>query len=261
MNNQTVEELNKRNLDECYFCIYSIPVNIYFNNGDSFINPKTLLLFFGCNLQGKRRFITSIISDDLNKASDWYDFFLSFKNRNLKYVLYGLFPNNIHLKKAVKIAFPEIHIFDSYCESLIKISKYLPVKHSSNTTEFIRKIFVSKSLDDYIVYYNEFKDKFSNSPFLIDLLDDDFIKAKNNYSYDFELRKHVFAFYFIRELSKKLIVISHSKSYFSSCNDFINEVIPIIQVIERKTYCSKKDWINLINLIYSSRKDLIKCYL
>lgn len=261
MNNQTIEELNNRNLDDCYFCIYSIPVTIYFNSGNNIINPKTLLIFYGCNLQGKRRFITSVISDDFTKTSDWYDLFLKFKSRNLKTILFGLLPNNLHLKKAINLAFPEIEIFDSYCDSLTKISKYFTVKYSSNTFEFVRKIFVSKSLDDCLIAYDDFKEQFSNSKFLIELLENDFVNARKNYQYDFELRRHIFAFHFIREFSKKLTVISHSKPYFHSTDEFISSCITIIQLTEKKNYCSKADWINLINLIYPSKKDLIKIFL
>lgn len=261
MNNQTIEELNKRNLDECLFCIYSIPVTIYFNSGDNVINPKTLLIFYGCNLQGKRRYISSIISDDLEKTSDWYNFFLTFKDRNLKTILYGLLPNNSSIQKAAKLAFSDIEVFDSYCDSLLKITKYLTTKYSSSTLEFVKRIYVSRTIDEYTLNYDEFKERFANSQFLIDLLNPYFIKAKDNYNHPFELRKHIFAFYFIREFSKKITVVSHSKPYFNSVDDFISSCITIIQLTEKKIYCPKNDWISLINLIYSDKKDLINCYL
>ena len=264
MNNQTIEQLNNRNLDNCYFCIYSIPITIFLNDGgddNNLVNPKKLMIFYGCNLQGKRRYITSVIADDFDKPSAWYDFFLSWKNKGLNTILFALLPLDNNIRKAIKIAFPYIEIFNSYCDSIMKISKYFTLKYSSNTFDIVRKIYVSKSLDDYNIAYNDFIGIFSNSKFLIDFLNDDFIKAKDNYRIDFSLRKHIFAFYFIRELSKKLIVISHSKPFFSSIDDFISNCIPIIQVTEKKNYCSKADWIILINSIYDDKKDLIKCYL
>lgn len=264
MNNQTIEQLNNRNLDNCYFCIYSIPIFIYLNTGgdeNNLVNPKNVIIFYGCNLQGKRRYITSVIADDLDKPSIWYDFFLSWKNRGLNTILFALLPLDNNIRQAIKIAFPGIEIFNSYCESIIKISKYLTLKYSSNTFDIVRKIYVSESLDDYNIAYADFLNIFNESPFLIDLLNDDFIKAKDNYRIDFSLRRHIFAFYFIRELSKKLVVASHSKPFFSSVDDFISTFIPTIQLTEKKNYCSKADWISLINFIYEDKKDLIKCYL
>lgn len=264
MNNQTIEQLNNRNLDKCYFCIYSIPIPIFLNSGGDknyLVNKKYILIFYGCNLQGKRRYISSVIADDLDKPSLWYDFFLSWKNKGLETILYALLPMDSNIRKSIKIAFPNIEIFNSYCESIMKISRYFTLKYSSSNFDIVRKIYVSESLDDYYIAYNDFLDIFSNSRFLIDLLNDDFIKAKDNYRFNFSLRKHIFAFYFIRELSKKLVVISHSKPFFSSVDDFISNCINIIQITEKKNYCSKNDWISLINSIYDDKKDLIKCYL
>ncbi len=261
MNNQTINELNKRKLDGCYFCIYSVPVTIYFNDGDNFINPKTLIMFFGCNLQGKRRFISSVILEDFSKVSDWYDFFLTFKNRGLNVVLYSLLPNISSLRKALSLAFPEIEIFNSYSDSIAIINRYFTLKYSDGTLEFIKKIFVSKTLVDYEIALDDFRNIYSNSQFLIDLLEPEFINAKKNYKLDFEIRRHLFAFYFFRELSKKLIVISHSEPFFSSVDHFTSKCINIIQLVEKRIYCPKNEWINLINLIYPTKKDLIKCYL
>lgn len=261
MNNQTIEQLNKRKFDDCLFCIYAIPVPIYLNTGENCINSKTLLMFFGCNIHGKRFFLSSVISDDFTKPTDWYNFFISFKSRGIKTILFALLPDIKILKSAISLAFADISVFNSYTDSLFKISKYFTLKYSSNVFDIVRKIYISYSIDDYLIYYDEFKDIFSDSPFLIDLLDNDFIKAKSYYSYPFLLRKHIFSFYFIRELSKKLTVISHSKS-FSSASDFVLDSIPIIQLIEKRCYCPKSEWLSLINIIYSSpKKDLIKCYL
>ena len=261
MNNQTIEELNTRKLDNCLFCIYTIPIPIYFKGESNVSSPKTLLLFYGCNIRGRRKYISSVILEDFDKSSDWYNYFISFKRRNINIILYALLPNNQALKRAIELVFPQITIFNSFSESANKLTRYFTYRYSSQVFCFIKRIFVSKSIDDYYIAYNEFNELFSNSKFLIDLLNNDFVDAKKNYSFDYILRKHVFAFYFIRELSKKLIVISHSKPYFSSINEFVSLTIPIIQIIESKNYCPKKEWIQLINHVYKEKEDLIKCYL
>ena len=87
MNNQTVNELNNRNLDSCYFSIICFPTNIYFKSSEIDNNQQTLYVFYGCNLKGVRKFITAVISDDFYKTSDWYNFFLKLKKRNLQKIL------------------------------------------------------------------------------------------------------------------------------------------------------------------------------
>lgn len=52
MNNQTVDELNNRKLNECYFSIMFIPIKIYLKRGENNTNLKQLYVFYGCTLQG-----------------------------------------------------------------------------------------------------------------------------------------------------------------------------------------------------------------
>ncbi len=110
MNNQTIDELKNRKSDSCFFSLICIPCQIYFDKGDNNVNKKNLYVFFSCNLQGCRRFLTAVSPDDLQKVSDWYNLFISWKNRSLEKILYASIPTNDSLKKALSLAFNEISI-------------------------------------------------------------------------------------------------------------------------------------------------------
>lgn len=261
MNNQTVNELNNRNLDSCYFSIMCFPTNIYFKSSETDINQKTLYVFYGCNMQGVRKFITAVISDEFNKISDWYNFFLKFKKRKLEIILYANIPNNKHMKDALSLAFPEIQIFISCFDPINKIFKYFTASYNTNIFSIIKNIYLSDDLNGYEASLSTFYDEFGSNQFLIDLLDNDLKSAKKYYDFDIILRKHILCFYFYRDTIKKLNSFSHSKPYFCNVNEYIELMIDLIKRNETKMYSSKSDWLNLINFIYSTKKELIKCYL
>ena len=261
MNNQTVNELNNRNLDSCYFSIICFPTNIYFKSSEIDINQKTLYVFYGCNLNGVRKFITAVISDDFSKTSDWYNFFLKLKKRNLQTILYANVVNNKPMKDALSLAFPEVEIFINCFDTINKIFKYFTASYTTNVFSIVKNIYLSNDLNGYEAALSIFYEEFGSNQFLIDLLENDLKSIKKYYDFNILLRKHILCFYFCRDTIKKLSVFSHSKPYFSTVNEYIELMISLIQRNETKMYSSKSDWLNLLNFIYPIKKDLIKCYL
>ena len=261
MNNQTVLELNNRKLDSCLFSLIIIPTKIYYKEDENLVNEKEIYLFFYCNIQGKRKFLSCVFKDDYKKSSDWYNLLVTFKSRGIGVILYSVIPNNTILCKALKLAFPENDSFISCFESITKLSKYYTITYSNGLFEKVRHIYLSKDLNEYELALQEFKDEFLNYSFIYDLLEDDLKRAKKYYNVDYELRNFIFAFYFYRDHYKKISTISHSKPYFSSLDEFVELLIPDIQRIECRMFCPKKDLINIIDKLYNDKKDLIKLYL
>ena len=261
MNNQTVYELNNRNLDNCYFSIICFSTKILMKDGDNNINSKNMYTFYGCNLLGVRKFIGNVVSDDFPKTSDWYNYLLKLKNRHLKQVLYVVLPNNNYLKDAFKLAFKDCEIFISCFEAINKLFKYYTSGFTTNIYGIIKDIYLSETIDDYELAVTKFNEIYGDSQFILDLLSSDIKNAKTYYSYNFILRKHIFSFYFYRDTFKRLITQSHSKDSFNNSDQFTELLLDIIKTNERKMYAPKLEWINVINTIYPLKKDLIKDYL
>lgn len=258
MNNKNLEELKKRDLDKCYFCLYAVSVDVYVNL-DNKINPQKVYHFYGCNLTGKRRYIASIIDSNLT-TSQWYNFFQSFKNRNLEQIIYACIPDNKAMKDALKLAYLNIEIIISIFDAINKVYKYFSSGYSNSILSYIKSIYLANDLNEYDVYLNNFKEMYPNA-FALDLLESNFKRAKEYYFMSIHLRKAIFAFYFLRDNIKRLMVIGHSKQYFSNLDDYLNSCISLFQSFETKTYCSKKDWLEILNTLYDSKKELIKSYL
>ena len=81
MNNQTLNEIIKRDLDACYFSITMIKSSIYFSFGNDYITKRNVITFVGCNINGVRKYISSVFEDEFNKTSAWYDLFLLWKKK------------------------------------------------------------------------------------------------------------------------------------------------------------------------------------
>lgn len=261
MSNQTVDALNKRNLDKCYFSIMCFTTKIYMKEGENNNNIRDMYTFYGCNLLGVRKFIGNVVSNEFSKTSDWYNYLLKLKNRQLEQVLYVVIPNNTNLKDAFKLAFKDCEIFISCFEAVDKLFKYYTSSFTSNVYNTIKDIYLSQTLGDYELAVIKFKEIYGNSQFILDLLSSDIKNAKSYYSYDYILRKHIFSFYFYRDTAKKLVVRSHFKDSFNNPDEFTELLLDIIKTNEKKMYSSKIEWVKVINAIYPIKKELIKCYL
>jgi len=262
MCNLILNELHNRKLDGCYFSIMCIPTTIYLKEGgDDFPKKKTIYIFLGTNLQGVRKYITSVISDNYSKTSDWYNLFMNLKQRNIETVLFANIPDNKPLKDALNLSFKDIKIFISCFEIINKIFRYYPKKYTSNVFNVVKNIYLSNTIKEYDDAINIFYDEFSNSKFLIDIIEPCFKTIKSYYDYNFTLRYHIFSFFFYRDTYKNLSSFSKSKSFFYSLDEYINLISNLIKKTETRMYSSKNEWIKLINIIYEDKNDLIKRYL
>lgn len=261
MNNQNITDLHNRKLDGCYFSIMCIPTTIRLKGDDDIIRNKQIYVFYGTNLQGVRKYITSVVSDDYSKTSDWYNLFMKLKQRNIETILYANIPDNKPLKDALSLSFKEIKIFISCYEIINKIFKYYSSSYTSNVCNIVKNIYLSNDIKECDDAINIFYDEFSNSKFLIDIIEPWFKTIKSYYNYNFTLRHHIFSFYFYRDTYKKLSSFSKSKPFFYSIDEYVNLISTLIKKNETKMYSPKSEWLKLINILYDNNKDLIKRYL
>ena len=84
MNNQTIDVIEKRDIDRIFFSITIISQQIFFNDGNGYIYKRNIDILIGCNINGVRKYITSVFDDEFTKTSDWYNLFLNFKSKGLK---------------------------------------------------------------------------------------------------------------------------------------------------------------------------------
>ena len=261
MNNQTLNEIKKRDLDKCYFTLYFFHSTIYFNDGNDYVYPRKVHILIGCNNYGVRKYITSIFEDDYTQASNWYDFFMNLKAKGLETVLYSVIPDNSYLKKAITLAFPETKTFITYLDILEKLFRFFSESYFSNLISYIRSLYLTHDINEFELKVNDFYNDFEVQPFVKEITKPHLDNIKSSLNVEFMIRKHIYSFYFGRDLYKKLCVISHSQNYFYSLTPFEEQLLPIIQSMEMRMYCPKKEWNQVIDSLYNINKDLIMRYL
>ena len=94
MNNQTIDVIEKRDIDRIFFSITIISQQIFFNDGNGYIYKRNIDILIGCNINGVRKYITSVFDDEFTKTSDWYNLFLNFKSKGLKNAFFIITDND-----------------------------------------------------------------------------------------------------------------------------------------------------------------------
>jgi len=261
MNNQTINEINKRDIDKVFFSFSIISQDVFFNFGNDYIKKRTIYTIIGCNINGIRKYISSIFEDDYTKSSDWYNFLLTLKKRGLEHIFFVSIPNNPLIKSAFELAFPNISFFYSCVNLINKLSHYTSVSYSNNIFKHLYPIFLSKDLNEFEFRKNELFILYNDSPFIIDIINKELNFFSSFLDFPLLLRKHILSFFFFRDFIKTLNVISHSQPYFYNITEFENKLIPTIKSFELKMYSSKKEWNSIISYLYKDYKDLLLCVL
>ncbi|MGN1378872.1 MAG: transposase [Bacilli bacterium] len=256
-----MNEINKRDLDKVFFSFSILSQDVFFNFGNDYIKKRTIYTIIGCNINGVRKYITSIFDDEYTKSSDWYNLLLSFKKRGLEYIFYVSMPNNQIIKNTFNLAFPNISYFYSCSSIMNKLSHYMSCSYSNNIFNHLKHIYLSNDINEFNFRKNELFLLYQDSPFIIDILNKEFNYFSSFLDYPLFLRKHIISFYFIRDFNKTLNVISHSQTSFSNISEFEEKLITTIKSFELKMYSSKKEWNSIISYLYKDYKELLLCVL
>ena len=179
--NQTINLLNNRKLEECYFSIICIPTKLYFCENEDYINETEFYVLYGCNMQGVRKFITVVNTKYYNKTSDWYGLLTKLQQRGVKIVLYALTPDNKYLEAALKLAFNGIDTFYTCYTAINKLSKYYTDSYNAPYLSIIRDIYLSSNINEYNLYLEKFNEEYKTTQFILELLTKDFELAKTYY--------------------------------------------------------------------------------
>lgn len=256
MNNQTIDVIQKRDIDKILFSITVLSQQVFYNDGTGYIYKRNINIFIGCNINGVRKHITTIFEDDFEKVSDWYNLFLKFKNKGVIQCFF-LVSNNENIIKAFKLAFSGGETFHCFFDDIYRLQHYITFSYANDILGKCRKVCLSETIDEFDLRKNELLEEYSSHPFIKDILIKSFDKYNKCFKYSYYLRKHLLSYYFLRDFKKKMMVISNSKPYFSNVNEFTELLLPTIQRYESKMYCSKENWNQIISYLYENNKELL----
>lgn len=257
---RTGEILRKRNLERCYFTIYCISTRINLNSDRFYREPKKLYTFFGCTLDGKKKYISCVLETEVEKTSDWYNFFQELKKRGIEQIVFAQLPKNKEMRDAIKLGFPKAEIFTSYEDTMEKMLKYNSYRTKDEIYRQIRRLFIARDLVEYELNYKDFVDRYSKYPFMMDVLEDQIKSIKSNYKYSFIVRRIVYAFNYVIEMKKRFSKYSINEVY-NNKDEFIDACSYAIFMSEMAMHYCKDEWALVINEVYDAKNELIKPYL
>ena len=258
--NRTGEIFRKRELERSYFCIYCVSIKIQMDSDKGYKDGRILYTFWGCTLEGTKKYVASILETEVEKTSDWYNFFQELKKRGMEHVIFGLLPQKKEIRDAIKIGYPEIEIF-TWCENAIdKLKKYNSYKRQEEIYREIRSLFIARDIVEYELNYKDFVEKYEKYPFIMDMLGEEIKELRKNYKYAFKVRRIIYAFNYIIEMKKRFSKLTNYKVYQNK-EEFIDECAHSIYMSECAVHYYKDEWTEVINEIYEEKKELIKPYL
>lgn len=260
MNNQTIELLKKRDLEKSYFSINFITTKIYMEEGINYVNPRTAYVLFGITLEGRRKYITTIIDKECPKTSDWYNVFQELKKRKIEHVIYAIIPDNKQIRDAITLAFPKIETFISCEKTIFNLLRYESYKNKDEVYREVRRLYVAKDKVEYEVNRNDFIEKYKNYPLIMELLKEEIERLEKNYKYSYKVRRIIYSFNYVIELKKRLSKIANKK-YFDTKEEFVEYLVSYITRSERAVHYKKEEWLEMLNEIYEEKKEMIKPYL
>lgn len=254
-------ELENRKLDKIYFVVHCISNNVEYKDSNGIINSRIIYTMIGTGLSGNKKYICSFFEDEYKKPSDWYALFQKVKSRGLEKVLYFVVPKNPSLKKVIEPNFEGVELLDDYNEMVDKIKKYCTYKEYEKFITYVRKIYISETIEESEIAKEEFMEINKDNQFIIDMVSEEFEKSKSVYKYDCELRKSIYLFYFVLEVKKKLFQKMKEKKYIMSKEEYVTEIYEFLKHMEKYSKRHKHDVKKALNIIYDIKKDMIKCYL
>lgn len=254
-------ELESRKLDKVYFVVHCISNKVEFKDNNGIVNKRLIHTMIGTDLSGNKKYICSFFEDEYKKPSDWYSLFQKIKSRGLEKILYFVVPNNIQLKRVIEPNFDGVEILDDYDDVMDTIKKYCTYKEYEKFITYIRRIYISETVEESQIAIDEFNEVNRDNQFILDIVKEVFDKSKDVYKYDYELRRSIYLYYFVRDVKKKIWKKIKEKKYVMSKEEYVTDIYEILTHMEKYSRRHKHDVKKALNIVYEAKKDMIKCYL
>lgn len=257
---RTEEVLRKRVLEKSYLVLYCLETEIYLENKYLSEEKKKLYVFFGCTLEGKKKYVSSTLEPETNKTSMWYDFFQDIKARGNEKIIFALLPKIKELREAIKISYEEVEIFESCDRTIKKLNRYNSYKTKDEIYREVKRLYLAEDEVEYEINYRDFINKYSKYPFIMDIVGEEIKDLKVNYRYPKKIRRIIYAFYYIIEMEKRFDELCNNRLY-NSKEKFIADCMTFINRSEAQMHYKRDEWAEVITELYEEKKEMIKPYL
>lgn len=250
MEKLTMNEYTKKKLDNIYLVIYAIKNEVNIKKGE-YIEKGDIYTLVGIDKRGYRQLI-NVYQDRINNNRYWLDCFETLKARGLKNLLFLSVDDNKNMKRAAKIAFPDILFVDSITDIMPKFYKYTSLRNAKKVGSELYKLYTQNTLQDFKVTFDNFK-KLYNNVIHQKLIEKYLSNVESLYKYSVNIRyllfKHSANIYLYDRIR---LTFNHNKSYILQLDEIFCKLGNTYEYFGFTSF-KKKEWTLILN-------DLIQMY-
>lgn len=253
-----ITDLQKRKLKSCYIAVYVVTKEIKIRT-DTCIANKKLYILFGIDIMGDRQ-ILAMYFDNENDSRFWLEKFEDFQARNLQDIFFLVTPPNKNIERTVKIVYNDVKIVHSPDNTFQNITKFWADHPSRKMKVALKDLFLADDFERYKINLELFKEIYVENTIILTMLNKHQHDIESFYGYPQYLRKLFYPFYTIYELKKFLNNLITKDSLCTSINEVIEFCLPYINSFEIGRNYSKRDWLDLISLLYDDYQEKLEVY-
>lgn len=254
-----LNDLQKRKLNKCYLAWYIITKEILIKDSTC-IQKKKLYVIYGVDVIGNRQIIgTYFEKNDDNRF--WLETFEDLKARNAETVLFLVTPPHHNIERCVKIVYNSIRIVYTPDDVISSITKFFAEKPSRALTTSFKNLFLAENIEKYKKELQLFKEQYINNKVILMLLEKKEKQIEKYYEYSYLIRKFLYPYYSIREMKKNLNKLNNLEKLCENLTEVTEFFIPYINKFEAGRSYYKKEWLDLISMLYDTYSKDLEVYL
>lgn len=255
----TFNELQNKKLEKCYVIIHVVTVKMPIKRKEN-IENVLIYIFYGVTLTG-RKTIIGIYEENKNDNRFWLEKLEYIRSRNLEKVLFVSMEQNKKLEQAFKILYNNIKIIPSASKIVSCIAIFTHYHWQCDSEREMIKSFLAEDSKECEEILSTIKEKYKENKVAVMLVDKHSNDIKSYYKYEKEFR-HLFCSYFtIKIMTNNILRLNKTITVFESIESIFEKLLEYYTVFEQTRSYTKKEWVLILNEVYSKFATEIEEYI
>lgn len=252
------EEIQNKKLKEFYVVIQVVTFDMMLGK-KPVLELSKVYMIYGIDILG-RRTIIGIYKEDKENTRYWLNEIENIKMRGLKKVAYVSIEKNNRLEQALKIVYnPEIR--ESINEKVERISKYVSRKAAIIDEQDITRAYVAETLEEYEKLMAEIEDKYKENAIGSLLLKKLREQTDKDIKEPRQIRHIINSYATKRKIKLRMQKLGREYEEIENIEDLVEKSKEYFSMFERTRIYSKKQWSDILNVIYELKKEEIQEYI
>lgn len=161
-------------------------------------------------------------------------------------------------KRAAQITFSGIKVVPNLFTLIDKTFPYFADTYKNKMPEEIRKLYICETKEEYKKELEAFMYKYADKEIVKILLEKDLKYIEKVYEISHNVRKIIFAFYFIRDYKKQVKKEMNKIKIIEDREEFMKKFEIIIERLETSMYVSKVKWLKVLKELMKEDKEIVR---